>query len=68
MTAVEHTPSAVCPDCGAPTEPQTVNQPALLRHAGYGADRTTIVHRCTRCDWSLLAATTETKPVRRATT
>lgn len=57
--------SRACPDCAAPTVSHTVHEPALFRHGGYGATRTSTIDRCARfCGWSLVRAVIETNPRR----
>lgn len=35
-----------CPDCGGTLESVTVDQPAIVRHGGYGATRRLTVRYC----------------------
>jgi hypothetical protein len=51
-----------CPECGADLGHEQVDQPALIRHAGYGATRRTITRHCTECSYSLKHVITETRP------
>lgn len=55
----------LCPACGQPTDTETTVEMALVRHGGYGADRSTTRRHCP-CGWSLLAVTVETNPRARA--
>lgn len=50
-----------CPVDQLPLAISTVSQPALFRHAGYGATYTTTFRTC-RCGWRLVAQGQETKP------
>jgi predicted RNA-binding Zn-ribbon protein involved in translation (DUF1610 family) len=43
----------VCPECGAALARITWLQPALLRHAGYGATEQSTRRWCPCCGWSL---------------
>lgn len=54
-------PADRCPACGAGTHDTPVEQPALLRHGGYGATRRTVLRSC-RCGWMLLAEVSEVWP------
>lgn len=56
-----------CPDCGGRLATQTVAQPALFIHGGYGATRTTTWRVCIngRCRWSHERVIEETRPDRR---
>lgn len=40
---------------------QTVHQPALFHHAGYGATRRTVVVSCA-CGWEVTVDVSETRP------
>ena len=51
-----------CPGCGADLDHEQVDQPALVRHAGYGATRRTITRHCPNCGYSLNHTTAETRP------
>lgn len=51
-----------CPDCGGPTETTAADQPALLRHGGYGAARRDAVRWCPGCGWALHHETSEVRP------
>lgn len=51
----------VCPDCDSHLRTGVWEQPAVIRHAGYGATRRTVFRWCPRCTWSLL---TEIREVR----
>lgn len=52
-----------CPECGLPhLATVTTQQPALLRHGGYGATQTTTRQWCPPCGWSGPTETTETRP------
>lgn len=65
MTLV-HVDLTGCPDCTAPLAPATVAEPALFRHGGYGATRSTETLTCGGCGWSLVVVVEETRPDRRA--
>lgn len=56
-----------CADCGATLELVVVDQPALLRHGGYGATVRTSTRRCSdpECDWQLEFERIEIRPVNR---
>ncbi len=66
MTLVVVDP-AVCPACTSPTATVTIDEPAIVRHGGYGATRTTTVAFCSDCGWSLVRNVTETNPRRTCT-
>ena len=51
-----------CPSCGEPLDQEQVDQPALVRHGGYGATRRTITRHCSTCGYSLNHVTQETRP------
>jgi hypothetical protein len=53
----------VCPSCGGDLREETVAQPALLRHGGYGATEETTSVSCRRCGWHLTVAVCETRLV-----
>lgn len=63
MTLAVVDPS-VCPDCGTPLELEHVDQPAIVRHGGYGATRRTTTRHCPRpgCGWALNHQTSEHRP------
>lgn len=63
--ALELAPRDPCPRCGKPTHEQTMEEPALLRHGGYGAMRFTRQVVCVRgCGWFLTLEQTEVRPPR----
>lgn len=51
-----------CPTCNRELDLEVVDQPAIVRHAGYGATQRTITRHCPGCGWSLYHTTTETRP------
>jgi uncharacterized protein with PIN domain len=51
-----------CPRCSQPLESVTHSMPALFRHSGYGAVRTTVAWFCRRCRFQGGHHTTETNP------
>jgi hypothetical protein len=53
-----------CPDCGSDLGVITLDEPALVRHGGYGATRQTITVHCLNeeCRWFLRRSVTETNP------
>lgn len=51
-----------CPDCGGALTPIITEQPAIVRHGGYGATRRDTVKRCGACGWALHSDTTEVRP------
>lgn len=51
-----------CPDCDTELTLQIVDQPAIVRHGGYGATRRTITRHCTTCGYTLNHIITETTP------
>lgn len=53
--------TARCPECRAATHTQTVHQPALFHHGGYGATRRTVVVSCA-CGWEITVDVSETRP------
>jgi hypothetical protein len=60
VTAVAVDPTR-CPDCGRPLMVDATEQPALLRHGGYGATRRTVARLCP-CGWHLVASIGEVAP------
>lgn len=56
----------VCPACTSPVRDVTWDQPALLRHGGYGATRRVVQRTCDRCGWTLRIRIDEIRPDRRA--
>jgi endogenous inhibitor of DNA gyrase (YacG/DUF329 family) len=56
------TDPARCPACGAEVTDEQVDQPALIRHGGYGATRRTVTRHCPGCGYSLNHTTSETRP------
>lgn len=51
-----------CPDCGGELSTITVEQPAIVRHGGYGATRVHSIRKCVDCGWSLHEETSEVRP------
>lgn len=51
-----------CPDCGGPMDHITATQPALIRHAGYGASVETTIRICPGCAYGLVARRGEVRP------
>jgi predicted RNA-binding Zn-ribbon protein involved in translation (DUF1610 family) len=51
-----------CPTCGTALGDQTVTEPALLRHGGYGASRETTVTACPGCGWHITRQINEVRP------
>lgn len=52
-----------CLDCGGTLHTVTADEPALFRHGGYGATRTSHTVICAAlCGWALTVDTTETNP------
>jgi len=54
-------PADACPSCGSAVYTLSVSQPALFRHAGYGADLRSTIRRCL-CGWGLEAQRQEVRP------
>lgn len=55
-----------CPSCRGEVIESTIDEPALLRHGGYGATKRTRFLYCEnllRCGWSLVADVTEVRPI-----
>lgn len=52
----------LCPDCGEELASTTTEQPALLRHGGYGATRQDRVRHCPSCGFRLHAEQNEVRP------
>lgn len=52
----------LCPACRRPTEDETVDAPALIRHGGYGATRRTVARHCKHCGWACLVEVSEVNP------
>lgn len=50
-----------CPDCAAPLLIEVVDQPALLRHGGYGATHCRTVRFC-GCGYLIEARSQERRP------
>lgn len=62
-TAIEHVPTfGSCPSCGASIHARTVDQEALVRHAGYGATQRTVTRHCPACPWSTTVEVSDTRP------
>lgn len=55
-------PADGCPACGSTTTSTEWHEPALVRHGGYGATRSTVLRTCPRCDWALVSEISETAP------
>lgn len=53
-----------CRECAGPLVKHRVEQPALIRHAGYGATRITITVGCPACGWWHRRDITEARPSR----
>lgn len=53
---------AVCPVCSGPLREACADEPALLRHGGYGATRRSCRTICEACGWTLLASISERRP------
>jgi hypothetical protein len=51
-----------CPRCSQPLESVTHSMPALFRHGGFGAVRTTVSRYCAPCGFDGGADVTETNP------
>jgi predicted RNA-binding Zn-ribbon protein involved in translation (DUF1610 family) len=54
--------TTACPDCGETLDPSITDEPALVRHGGYGAMRRTIRDACGACGWSIVRSVTEVHP------
>jgi hypothetical protein len=55
-------PADNCPDCGRPFEAHTAwEQPALVRHGGYGANARTVLRHCP-CGYRLIVEHGEVRP------
>lgn len=52
-----------CPECDGELDTVTTEEPALLRHGGYGAMRTTVSVHC-RCGYYRTNAVSELRPPR----
>ncbi len=55
-----------CPRCSQPLESVTHSMPALFKHSGYGAVKTTVSRFCAPCRFDGGADVTETNPRRLA--
>lgn len=55
--------TSTCPLCDAELEEVESHQPALLRHAGYGATVRTLHRFCLPCRWGYEAERQEVRPV-----
>jgi hypothetical protein len=53
---------ALCPTCGAVLSTGSWDEPALLRHGGYGASRRTTARYCGNCSFVLIAEQCEARP------
>jgi primosomal protein N' len=53
-----------CPDCDTELTLETVDQPAIVRHGGYGGTRRTLTRHCPHCGYSLNHITTELPPAK----
>ena len=62
MTAIVRLDLDDCPTCDAPLTDVTFDQPALLRHGGYGATQRTLLISCSACGWLLVAERGEVRP------
>lgn len=60
MTLVPLDP-ARCPDCGDHLRTGSWEQPAIVRHGGYGGTTRTLVRWCGNCTWVLVAAVLEVR-------
>lgn len=61
-TAIVVVPNDRCHHCGTPVDEESFDQPALLRHGGYGATHRTTFILCPSCDWSQVLQTQEVRP------
>ncbi len=61
-------PGDVCLRCGGPVTSESIGQPALFRHGGYGATRmsTFLLCRDQKCRGVRLSRVIEVRPERRA--
>lgn len=50
-----------CPRCGDAVQREVLEEPALVRHGGYGATRRSVREHCP-CGFSLLVEESEVKP------
>lgn len=54
---------ADCPNCGGSTSTSRVEEPALLRHGGYGATRQSVLSQCDDdCGWQMTTQVNEVRP------
>lgn len=62
-TALVHVPVDRCPTCdGELRQPEGFEQPALIRHGGFGATTRTVRVSCAGCGWSLVRERSEINP------
>lgn len=61
MTLVQLDASS-CPECDGTLVEHIADEPALLRHGGYGATRRTRRRSCVQCGWSLTVERGEVHP------
>lgn len=54
MTLALRDDPTACPECGTDLASTATGQPALFRHGGYGAARTTTVAHCPVCGWAYI--------------
>lgn len=62
MTALICLDPSLCPECSTSLDSLVQDEPALLRHGGYGATRRTTFGRCGGCGWVILASVEEVRP------
>lgn len=62
MTALVLVGTRLCPACRLPTRSYRLEQPALFRHAGFGATIRSTIRWCL-CGWALLVDSTEVRPL-----
>lgn len=55
-------PTSLCPECGADLDHLTVEQPALIRHGGYGATAQSRLRTCPACAFVFHAEQNEVRP------
>lgn len=60
--ALERLNPARCPECQDKLQAETVGEPALFFHGGYGALRQTSTLHCPTCGWTMVSEISEVRP------
>jgi len=62
MTVIAPFTVGRCPDCDTVLDLVHFDQPAVVRHGGYGATVRTVLRSCPKCGWKLVAERGEVRP------